>query len=105
MLREQIFNQNLAEIENHNKRYEQGLESYKQGVNQFTDLTQEEFASRFNTLQISSTLLKNAGTQDSSKLDADALPEAIDWREKGVVTGVKNQGDCGSCWAFSTVRG
>lgn len=43
-VRKEIFSKNLMEIEEHNERYATGKESYEKGINQFSDLTYEEFA-------------------------------------------------------------
>ncbi|WCJ32698.1 Cysteine proteinases superfamily protein [Euphorbia peplus] len=95
-MRFNIFKQNNQFIESFNKA--EG-KSYKLGINQFADLTNEEFTSR-NRFK---------GHMCSEKVgpfrygNISAFPTSMDWRKKGAVTPIKDQGQCGSCWAFSTV--
>eukprot|EP01121_Diplochlamys_sp_Union-15-3_P006521 TRINITY_DN16_c0_g1_i1.p1 TRINITY_DN16_c0_g1~~TRINITY_DN16_c0_g1_i1.p1 ORF type:complete len:328 (+),score=64.47 TRINITY_DN16_c0_g1_i1:64-1047(+) len=72
------------------------------GHNKFGDLSPVEFASKYLGKISSSAPIDKPTVAISS--DIKALPKAYDWRDKNAVTAVKDQGQCGSCWAFSAVE-
>ena len=102
--RMKIWMENKAKIERHNRYANLGLKSYHLGMNQFGDMLQQEFVSIMNGYKMHSRFNSTMprGATFLPPAHVDSLPESVDWREHGAVTPVKDQGQCGSCWSFST---
>lgn len=96
-MRKSIWTKSVKMVQEHNNNE---TKPYTLALNRFAAMTHEEFHNAYLMPQSGCSATKNGWLFDKS--NDKSLPYEVDWRKKNVLSKVKNQGKCGSCWTFST---
>jgi len=103
-LRKQIWEEEMEMVKEHNKEAEEGKHTYTLGENEFSDWTLQEFLDTMTGYNesLDSSVLADPNLEGKFP-QSSGFPQSWDCRDHGLVSTVRSQGSCGSCWAFAAV--